>query len=827
MTRKSIHAAFLIILGIAFIPATGLTAQEGQGAKSDWDKPIQADTSSRGELRARLKAMLLHAEKYCSSPQHAQQIFKQVTTLSQKFLNHDMALAIARSKGQYYYQKGLFGKSITAYASGFDHFQGEDSLALEEQAWFIMDFANRIYHLGFSQDARDYYFQSLGKFESAPSLYGQSVAYLNIGLTYLDQNKPQEALDRFQKAYQIRKNYDLGEHFVAHSSIYMIRAYLALGQSTQADSLLQHLEKSAPKISNRDFSRAIFFEWAELYLRREQWTKAKSFLDSTQIDLEDEYAPEVETQLYIRYSDLYFETGDYKKAQKSLEKAWEVCRGLQQQSPLKRTVLEKQIKLAPHLGDPQGELEYHQKLATLHRDALERKNQVLQSLLNLKKSSLETARENELLNLENENQQKQIVLRNWLGAVMTLLALLALIGTYVYARFYRKLKHTRARLAEWGERSVRAANRLDHIILNLDENWSITFANEAGQDFLKEYLSSKSMKPKTSLLESIASAEERQYWQERLQQSKKYGSRQELLERNFRGQKRYYMFTFSSIFLRDHYRGVIILGTEMSEEYRQKEKLQKQSQDLEKALATRDRMLSVLAHDLKEGINSSLELVSEITRYEDRPQESSEKNEKTESNTQLMGLVKNNLARTQALLYKTLEWAKAQANQPDSSRNHFYPEGLMRDVVKEFQAQAQEKGQSLRESVTENLLIKGDAAAILTVLRNLVSNALKFSPPDTGEIEILVEVDKAQALATFQVSDNGVGIESTALEQILDEEVSESSNGTQGEKGTGMGMIIVQQILAENQSRLQVNSVPDRGTSFYFTLPLAPSITGK
>jgi signal transduction histidine kinase len=103
-----------------------------------------------------------------------------------------------------------------------------------------------------------------------------------------------------------------------------------------------------------------------------------------------------------------------------------------------------------------------------------------------------------------------------------------------------------------------------------------------------------------------------------------------------------------------------------------------------------------------------------------------------------------------------------------------------------------------------------------TVLRNLVSNAIKFTNPG-GRIDIHAE--KSAENITISVSDNGIGIEPEIVNSLFDISETHTTKGTENESGTGLGLFLCKEFIEKHGSVIQVESQKNRGSTFYFTLP--------
>lgn len=119
--------------------------------------------------------------------------------------------------------------------------------------------------------------------------------------------------------------------------------------------------------------------------------------------------------------------------------------------------------------------------------------------------------------------------------------------------------------------------------------------------------------------------------------------------------------------------------------------------------------------------------------------------------------------------------------------------------------------------IEEAVLMKADALMIELVFRNLISNAIKFT--QAGGI---VELSYKKQTATehqFMIRDTGVGIEAGRLEMLLNDNKNESTQGTSGEKGTGLGLMLCKDFVWQHNGTISAESEPGKGTSFLLTFP--------
>lgn len=238
------------------------------------------------------------------------------------------------------------------------------------------------------------------------------------------------------------------------------------------------------------------------------------------------------------------------------------------------------------------------------------------------------------------------------------------------------------------------------------------------------------------------------------------------------------------------------------------EALEKAAAELRQANQARDQFFSILAHDLKNPFAGFLSLLEEIQSHRDSlsPQELDE-------SLAAMGQTAQNVYR---LLETLLDWGRSQtgglALQPDD----LYLPHLVEEALDHVESSFRKKGIALRfESQPVSVVV--DRYTVVTIIRNLLSNALKYTKPGGT---VTVSIAAGEAGAAVAVSDTGVGIPPQRLPLLFHVENKVSTLGTAREPGTGLGLILCAEFAAKNGGRLEVSSTVGIGSTFTLRLPL-------
>jgi signal transduction histidine kinase len=136
-----------------------------------------------------------------------------------------------------------------------------------------------------------------------------------------------------------------------------------------------------------------------------------------------------------------------------------------------------------------------------------------------------------------------------------------------------------------------------------------------------------------------------------------------------------------------------------------------------------------------------------------------------------------------------------------------------------LQEQALAKNIIIENNATEHLLVKANQNSINTVIRNLISNAIKFTH-ENGKIGL--QAAQVNGHVRVSVSDKGVGMSEEVMEKLFKIGVKHSTLGTALEKGSGLGLVLCKDFVEKNGGAIDVESSEGKGSTFYFTLPLAP-----
>jgi signal transduction histidine kinase len=234
---------------------------------------------------------------------------------------------------------------------------------------------------------------------------------------------------------------------------------------------------------------------------------------------------------------------------------------------------------------------------------------------------------------------------------------------------------------------------------------------------------------------------------------------------------------------------------------------------LHAANESKDRLFSIISHDLKTPFNGLLGLSDVLCQeWETLPRE------------EMRDLAEDLHHSAEAgfrLVEQMLQWALLEKQGLANPPVVVDLKSLVSEVVATVEGVSGQKQILLSQETSGDLRVLADANMLRSVVQNLVSNALKFTP-EKGRVTI--RVHRSGDTVTGEIEDTGLGLSPQRVEQILTSHSTHSTLGTSGEKGTGLGLVLCRQMLERNQGRLTLRSEIGKGSTFTFTLPGLPSL---
>lgn len=240
----------------------------------------------------------------------------------------------------------------------------------------------------------------------------------------------------------------------------------------------------------------------------------------------------------------------------------------------------------------------------------------------------------------------------------------------------------------------------------------------------------------------------------------------------------------------------------------QKEDLQNLSLELTDINRTKDKLFSITSHDMRSPLNTLKGLIALFNNGNISPEEMREMTQKLEVKVNTLSEFLDNL----------LNWSKAQMQGIE-----MYPEvinlpEIANEVIGLLAIQAQQKQITILNHLSEEIYCFADENLTALVLRNLISNAIKFTY-NHGEINIKASLLEKTNRVKVQIIDNGIGLDEVQLKNIFSLE-SYTTRGTQQETGTGLGLILCREFVEKQGGSIEVESKKNEGSTFSFTLPL-------
>ncbi len=231
-------------------------------------------------------------------------------------------------------------------------------------------------------------------------------------------------------------------------------------------------------------------------------------------------------------------------------------------------------------------------------------------------------------------------------------------------------------------------------------------------------------------------------------------------------------------------------------------------QDLVRLNSTKDKLFSIIVHDLKNPFNALLGFTEIL--HEDSG------NLSREQVFTYFDIINKSSANLYLLLENLLEWSKNQTGNIIYSPGEFEILDLVKNEINNAYATAERKKIILETDIHPGIKVMADKNLMATVLRNLLNNAIKFTPKN-GKVSVrMVEEEKC-----FRVSvwDTGTGISENEQKKLFNLASSYTTTGTENEKGSGLGLIICKEFIEKNGGALSLASEPGKGSTFSFTIP--------
>jgi signal transduction histidine kinase/Tfp pilus assembly protein PilF len=237
-------------------------------------------------------------------------------------------------------------------------------------------------------------------------------------------------------------------------------------------------------------------------------------------------------------------------------------------------------------------------------------------------------------------------------------------------------------------------------------------------------------------------------------------------------------------------------------------RLSQSEKELKDLIKTKDRLFSIIAHDLKSPFTSLVGL-THLMAIKSQKMET----EKVVKYSNLIHLMSQTLLE---LIENLLHWSRSQTGSLAMIPKEIQVQEMVSDIMSLMATQAENKNISLIQDIEAGVNVYADYETVSTVLRNLVSNAIKFTP-EHGEVFVMAM--KRDSKTIIKITDNGVGISPENMKKMFQSGQTFTTKGTNQESGTGLGLLICKEFVERNGGTISVESQPEKGTCFIIILP--------
>jgi len=573
-------------------------------------------------------------------------------------------------------------------------------------------------------------------------------AYGFVGVAYRVMGKYSESIDLYYKGLEVAQNYNIPEQ-AGYAHLNLANLYIYQEHASLAYENIKKAEAIAVKTSNKTMLAYVYLFYGRTFsLEGKLDTALFNYQRSLTIRKETNQAPEQAT-CYKYIGDIHFQKGDYVTAMDNYNMSLEKV-DKQGDKNLYASILNKKSLILSELGD----LDEAKKLA-----------------------------------------YKSLSIANEIKANMAVKdALAALVKVSIKSQDYKSASEYQQKVIQYSDTLFN--QKLTEKIFSLEYQMEKQQRN-AKIDLLNKDNAIKALKIKRIKIISIALTSILTLLATVIivllvlvRQRRKHAKLLELQNQEIIAQRN----------------NIELQNTKLTET---NEQLEKSEEELRRIVQTKDKLFSIIAHDLRSPFMSLAGLTEVMYN-------SAMKMEKAEI-AEFSKMINNSSHKLLNLIENLLQWSKSQTGTLKLYPGYFHVRETVDEVMKIYLTQAESKGIKLRNDVPEGIQVYTDRETFSIILRNLVLNGIKYTK-EGGVVTASASHDSDNVV--ISISDTGIGMAPEVIGKLFKIEESFTTQGTGNEVGTGLGLIICKEFAEINKGSIKVESTLGKGTAFIITLPV-------